>query len=505
VRAELAEIFGVTLQQVRVVVPYIGGAYGSKCYTKYEPLASYLAREVGRPVRLTEDPFHTLTRHAARIRIKSGVKLDGTITAREAEILLDTGAYSDIGPRVANKTSYRTIGPYRIPHVRSRAVAVFTNKVPSGAFRGYGAPQGQWAVESHMDLIAEALQLDPLAFRLQNLVSHGERWNPKDTPIDGEFREGLRWVADRIGWPGGNMGLAVAVKDGGGRHTIAQATVRVHHDGTATVQVDAVEMGQGSRTVLGQIAAETLGLPFESVHVTLPDTDVMPWDQGVSASRGTTVVGKAVWEAARACRERLAAEGLAPDAAGEEALGAVVRGMFGMPGGEVVGHGIVKPGSFGPGATTYWEAGFGAAEVAVDEETGVIRVERYVTAADVGIAINPETAEGQDHGAALMGIGHSLFEELQYQDGQLVNGNLVEYRVPTFSDLPEDFESHLIENGDGPGPFGCKGVGESGIIPVAPAIANAVARACGVRLFDLPLTPERVWRALRHQRELSRS
>ena len=497
VRAELAEIFGLSLQQVRVVVPYIGGAYGAKCYTKYEPLASYLAREVGLPVRLMEDPFHTLTRHAASITIKSGVKLDGTITARESDVNLDTGAYSDIGPRVANKTSYRTIGPYRIPNVLSRARAIFTNHVPAGAFRGYGAPQGQWAVESHMDLIAEELGLDPLEFRMKNLVGLGERWNPTDTPIDGDFRQGLGRVAERFGWPMERSGIAVGVKDGGGRHTIAQATVRVHNDGTATVQADAVEMGQGIRTVLAQIAAEELGLPFTSVHVTLPDTDAIPWDQGVSASRGTTVVGKAVWEAAHACRQRLEGEGgLDPAAKGQEALSDTVRRIFDMPGGEVVGHGVVKPGSFGPGATTYWEAGYGAAQVSVDEQTGVIRLDRYITGADIGLAINPDTAEGQDEGAALMGIGHSLFEELVYQDGQLLNGNLIEYRVPTFSDVPETFESILIENEDGPGPFGCKGVGESGIVPVAPAIANAVARACGVRLFDLPLTPERVWRAL---------
>lgn len=502
VRAELAEIFGISLQKVRVVVPYIGGAYGSKCYTKYEPLAAYLAREVGLPVRLAEDPFLTLTRHAARVTLKTGVKLDGTITAREAEIQMDTGAYSDIGPRVANKTAYRSIGPYRIPHVRTHASAIFTNKVPSGAFRGYGAPQGMWAVESQMDIIAEELKMDPLAFRMLNLVYPKDRWNPKDTPIDGDFRQGLQAVADRIGWPNATAGLAIGVKDGGGRHTIAQAAVRVHHDGTATVQVDAVEMGQGARTVMGQIAAEVLQLPFRAIRVTLPDTDEIPWDQGISASRGTTVVGKAVWQAASECRKRLEEEGgLLPEEAGSEAVGLAVRSIFGMPGGEVVGHGIVKPGFFGDGATVYWEAGFGAAQVVVDQETGIIRLDRYVTVADVGRAINPEAAEGQDQGAAVMGIGHSLFEQVSFQDGQLLNGNLIDYRIPRFSDLPEDFESILIENEDGPGPFGCKGVGESGIIPVAPAIANAVARACGVRLFELPLTPERVWRALEHQKE----
>ena len=501
VRAELAGIFGMGLQDVRVHVPYIGGAYGNKCYAKYEPLAAVLARQVGLPVRVAEDPFHTLTRHAARVTVKTGVRLDGTITARQTHTLLDTGAYSDIGPRVANKAAYRAIGPYRIPHVHSHAAAVFTDKVPAGAFRGYGAPQGMWAVESHMDLIAQALAMDPLAFRLKNLVQAGELWNPSDTPIDGDFPEGLRLLARRIGWPSANAGLAIGVKDGGmTNNTIAQANVRVHHDGTATVQVDAIEMGQGMRTAMGQIAAEVLGIPFTAVHVALPDTDEMPWDQGVSASRGTTVVGRAVYEAAGDCLRQLRDGGLREGEFGSDAVSRTVRGIFGMPGGEVVGHGAIKPGHFGAGATVYWEAGFGAAEVSVDRETGVVRVERYVTVADVGRAINPDSAEGQDLGGALMGVGHTLFEELSFQDGQLLNGNLVDYRVPTFSDMPDVFESILIESEDGPGPFGCKGVGESGIIPVAPAIANAVARACGIRIYDLPLTPERVWTALERLR-----
>jgi CO/xanthine dehydrogenase Mo-binding subunit len=310
--------------------------------------------------------------------------------------------------------------------------------------------------------------------------------------------------------------MACAIKDGGGTHTVSQAAVRVHADGSASVHVGSVEMGQGSHTTLAQIVIEELGLPPARVVVAPVNTSATPYDQGTSASRTATLMGEAVQKAARHARDQLAefASGMlgcAPEAvrfedgfaAGPDRklpVAEVIAGHFGMPGGEVVGLGSFLPrplpnekGS----AVAYWEIGAGAASVAVDLETGKISILGYASAADVGAPVNPLVVEGQDEGAAMQGIGHVLFEALQYESGQLLNGNLVEYRVPTFEELPEEFESVLVEDRDGPGPYGLKGVGESGVISAAPAVANAVFQATGIRLRRLPLSPESIWRALK--------
>lgn len=524
VRKELAEIFHLKLPDVRVIVPLIGGGFGQKCYTKIEPLAAVLARAAGRPVRLSlslHEAFHTLTRHAARLRLRTGATRDGTLVARVAEIWLDTGAYADVGPRVTNKVGYRSIGPYRWKHCKVDAYTVMTHRVPAGAFRGYGGPQAAWASESQIDRIAEELHRDPLELRLQNLIAKGEAYSPGDTPMDGDLRESVRKAAQAVGWgtpvaPGHGRGIAVALKDGGGTHTVSTGLVRLHADGSATVFAGSVELGQGPRTVMAQIAAEMLALPLARVTVHEPDTALTPYDQGTSASRSTTLMGYAVQAAAGDVRGQLIAiaqtffeapadvitleDGIARAAHRSATYAELLTAHFGMAGGELLGRGTFRPGVFeGPlgGATSFWEGGAGAAEVAVDRETGEIRLVTYATVADVGQAISPILCEGQDEGAAMQGLGHTLFEELIFEQGQLLNPSLIDYRVPLMSDLPETFASALVENADGPGPFGAKGVGESGIIAPAPAVAEAVRRAVGVRVRDLPLTPERVWRALR--------
>jgi CO/xanthine dehydrogenase Mo-binding subunit len=524
VRKELAEIFDLPLAHVQVVVPLMGGAFGGKCYTKIEPIAAALAARVGRPVRLAlsvEESARTISRHAVTVRLRTAVRRDGTLLARECDVILDTGAYADIGPRVASKAGYRAPGPYRIPALRIDARCVYTHNVPAGAYRGYGVPQVTWASESQMDAIAARLALDPLEIRLRNLLKRGEEYVTGDTPMDGDLAEGLQAAAQAIGWgtpaPGGRgRGLAVAMKDGGGTHTVSTAVIRIHADGSVSLLAGTVEAGQGSRTALAQIAAETLGVPFESLVVAAPDTALTPYDHGTSASRSTTVMGLAVQAAARDARQQLlglAAGLLGVDAAaldlrdgriahGERALSVaeVIRGHFGLVGGEVTGVGGFVPsrwaGTLG-GSTVFWETGMGAAEVAVDRETGAVTVHRYVSAADVGQAINPRECAAQDEGAALQAIGPALFESRVSEAGQLLNPGLIDYRLPTFADLPGGFESLLVENADGPGPFGAKGVGESGTFCAAPAIGNAIARATGVRLTELPMTPERVWRALR--------
>jgi len=290
--------------------------------------------------------------------------------------------------------------------------------------------------------------------------------------------------------------------------------VRLLADGSVIVMAGSTEVGQGARTVLSQIVAEELQMPVEQVTMRGTDTAATPFDRSTGASRSTTVMGSAVKAAALDLREQLLAaaaeifhtstttitfkNGQVCVAGENYSYGKIVSLFFGMPGGELIGRGYMRPGGgMGSKLPLFWETGMGGAEVALDLETGEIKLERYVTVADVGRAINPLQAEGQDEGAAMQGIGHTLFESLQYENGQPLNPNLIDYRVPRFTDLPEHFESVLIENEDGPGPYGAKGMGESGIVSVAPAVGNAIARATGVRIRELPATPERVWRALR--------
>ena len=361
----------------------------------------------------------------------------------------------------------------------------------------------------------------PLELRLKNVRRKGDDYVPGDTPLDGELRVSLERVAERVGWttPSGGQGrgkgVALAVKDAGGAHTFSSAAVRVHADGSTTVLAGSVEFGQGAQTVLAQITAEVLGLPLQQVSVAQPDTAVSPYDQGSSASRTTVMMGRAVLAAARHVREQLleiAAEVLSCPTrdivlsdgrvcvAGRAVpLPELLAEHFGTPFGEVIGRGVYPALSSGAGAkgsVEFWAIAAGAAEVGVDPETGELTLHRYVSATDVGKAINPLQTEGQDEGAAMQALGHTIFEALTYEAGQLLNGNLVDYRVPCFADLPLSFETMLVEQGDGPGPWGAKGMGESGVLCVAPAIGNALYRAAGIRLRQLPLTPEAVWNAL---------
>lgn len=527
VQKSLAQVFGLSPSRVRVIVPYVGGGFGSKSSIKIEPLAAAIARKAGRPVRLAfsvQESMLTCRRLSSRIRIRTGARRDGTIVAKVCEIVLNAGAYADSGPAVAMKAANRAIGPYRIPHLRLEAQAVYTNTVPGASFRSIGGPQAVWATESQMDILAETLGIDPVELRRRNLARKGEALRPGLRPLDVDLAGGLRRAA-AVAAPRRREGdmvtagaVAVAASDPAAM-PIASAMVRVKGDGGVLVFASSVEMGQGVRTVLAGIAARELGLPVSAVHVVAPDTGVTPYDWATGASRSTTVTGLAVLEAARDARRRLVE--MAVDAHGMRAEGVRVEGgrvadgdravsladlfhsFFGIHDGEVLGVAQVSPRSFGGRLALpppFWETAVGGCAIAVDEETGVIRVQRYVSVADVGHAFDRRLAEGQDEGAAVQGIGHTLFEELRYADGQPVNATLLDYHVPTIDEVPAEFETVLEESGDGPGPYGARGMGEGGILPVAPAIANALARALGVRVRELPLTPERIWRALRERR-----
>ena len=525
-RDHLAGIFRLPLSRVRVIVPYVGGGYGGKLYVKAEPIAATLAWKTRRPVKLAlsvNESFKTTTRHPARVTVKSGVTKDGRLIARECQVYMDTGAYADAGPRVTQKAGYRSLGPYNIPYAKVEAHGVYTNTVPAGAFRGFGALQVTWAYESQMDMIADRLGLDPLEFRLKNLLKKGDIYTAGDTPVDCDLAEGLQKVADAIRWnepstqPNRAKGISCCMKDAGGTYKVAGATVKMSSDGSVILLTGTVEVGQGPRTALSQVVAEELGINMEQIAVAQLDTDVTPYDISTSASSSMVVMGTAVQRAAQDAKRQLLGcagkilkqkpetltlrDGQVCTRDGRSvSYSKVIVDFFGSKAGEIIGKGLYKDkrskkailGS----TTTFWEVGWGAVEVEVDPETGVIKLLNYVSAADAGKAINPDQCIGQDEGALLFGIGHTLMEEMVFEDGQPLNANLVDYRVPMFKDLPEHMHTILIENGNGPGPFGSKGLGEGGLLPVASAVAGAVYRAVGVRIQDLPLTPIKVWQAL---------
>jgi CO/xanthine dehydrogenase Mo-binding subunit len=396
-----------------------------------------------------------------------------------------------------------------------------------------------------MDIIAERLGIDPLEIRCRNFPKKGETYIEGDLPIDADFEGDLRRLAAVIGWPPLTVGSGSRVPGHGSEPatrdtqpatprlrrgkglacvikaplapSVSNAMVRMHADGSVTVLTGTVEFGQGSRTIMSQIAAEELGVPLTWVRVGQPEMGMSPYDQATSASRSTTLMGLAIQNAARDVRDQILEIASGQLKADPTALGLsqgmvqgrggapvsyaeIINRHFGMPGGELIGRGTYR-GERGHaplgGVAPFWEVGMAAAEVEVDDGTGQLRLLRYVSLADIGKAINPLQCEAQEEGAAMMGIGHTFFEEMVYEGGQLLNPSLIDYRIPAMIDLPDDLQSILVENADGPGPYGAKGIGESGLMPTSPAVANAIAAATGVRLKELPLTPERVLRALR--------
>ncbi len=521
VQADLARIFGFPASKVSLNVPYLGGGFGGKSYAKIEPLVVAASRKVGRPVRVclsVPEAMLTVRRHSAKIRLKTGVKQDGTLMAREAEIYLDTGAYMDNGPQVAGRAATRILGPYNIPRIHTDAYAVYTHSGGAGSFRSIGGPQSIFAGESQMNMIAAALGMDPAELRLKNLLKRGEVLRPGLRPLDVNLAGTLkrlvtasRWKK-RTGKAGAPVGLACGMTNAGGQ-PITVAMVRLQADGAATIMAGSTEMGQGVRTVLSQFVGEELQLPLERIRMSGADTAITPYDRSTGSSRSTTLMGRAVQAAARDIKRQLlkigaGVYGVKPkeirlmDGAlvcGEARLSfaEVLEKRFGAAAGELIGTGTVGPEIINDVLPVVWEVGMGAVELDVDRETGAISVADYLSVADVGKAINPVQCEGQEEGAAMMGIGHTLFEQMVYEGGQLINSTLVDYRIPSFSDMPRGFHTVLVENGDGLGPYGSRGMGEGGIFSVAPAITGALAHATGAQICDLPLTPERVWRSLR--------
>jgi CO/xanthine dehydrogenase Mo-binding subunit len=521
VRIEIARLLGWPENRVRVKVPYLGGGFGAKLYIKLEALVAVAALIARRPVKIAatmEEQFYTITRHAAHLRIRSAVTNDGRITARECEVLWNGGAYADIGPRVTQKSGFTAPGPYDIENVSVDSYALYTNLPPAGALRGFGIPQLVWAYESHTDLIARELGLDPVEFRRRNLLRDGRPQATGTLMKDAAIERVLDRLAARMHWDQPfdrgtgtvrrGRGLAIGFK-ASISPTTSVAIVNVYADGSCGVYCSTVDMGQGSDTAIAQIAAEVLDIPFERIKVIHPDTDVTPYDMATLGSRSTFHMGNAVRRAAEDARGKLAALARELGVSAETTpIAELFRRKYGMQAGNIVGIGDFIPGYVptdhdtgqSPRVTPFWMIGATGVELAVDTETGHVRLTRLVNVADVGQPINPCIVETQLSGAAIMQLGFTLFEEMTFDAGQVTNASLADYKIPGMHDIPTAIENEAVESLEHEGPFGAKGVGESGTFGVTPAVANAIHDAVGVRLTTLPLTPEAVYRAIRAAR-----
>ena len=530
IRQQIAEIFHLPLSRVRIISLNLGGGYGSKMYVKLEPIVGVLTCMTGRPVGITltrEETFQTITKHAAKIYIKTGTKNDGTILARRCRIYLNTGAYAEIGPRVAQKAAYGAAGPYLIPNLKIDANLVYTNCIPAGAFRGFGLSQSAWAYESQMDTIARSLKIDPLKLREKNLLDEGGEFVTGEIIRSFGMKESLKKATTAIQWGEKNShngsssrgkGLACIIK-GTLTPSISSATIRLNEDGSATVYIGTVDMGQGSDTVMAQIVSQELAIPIDQIEILHSDTDSSLFDFITASSRSTFHMGKAVQLASQEIKKQLSSMASAIFETAPEKVSFSNQSVhtqrkkgecplsyrdlllkhFGIKGGNLLGRGMIKTRKVNNKgelqSSSFWVPAVAIAEVEVNKETGSVQLLRYVTATDVGKVLNPQLCQQQVRGAAIMGIGQALLEEIVNENGLTINPNLLDYNLPRFLDIP-DIETILVEHPNPNGPHGAKGVGETAIIPAPSAIANAVEDAVGVRIRDLPITPEKILSAL---------
>jgi CO/xanthine dehydrogenase Mo-binding subunit len=543
VQSNVAEALGLPLAKIRVITPRVGGGFGGKMEATVQPLTAALALKTGQPVKLVlsrEDDFAMMrTRHPTKIWMRTGAMKDGTLVAREAKLLYEGGAYADDSPAVLGFGLYMARGPYRIDHVKVTGQLVYTNKLRSSGFRGFGNPQVTFAGESQIDELASRLGLDPLDLRIKNAMRKGDKWVGGHTVQSCGLIDCLEAIKKKSDWTkrakAGSAAAQSGKRRGIGVAALAHicgvlgtsAIVRMAEDGSIVLNTGAVDIGQGADTVLAQICAANLQLDIGRINVVAPDTDAAPYNWGTGASRVTYMVGRVVMGATEQLRKKIfdhAAAMLECTASDLELRpGGVVgiqgtdrqvsffevalRSHFGL-GGPIIGESaLVYDGEpFDPKRTIMTGFPFGnlgvylfgaqAVEVEVDEATGKVEVVRGWAAHDVGRAINPQAVEGQIQGGFVQGLGYALFEEQVWDDGRLANPSMMDYKIPAAPDVSGPIDVTIIEDPEPTGPFGAKGVGEPGIIGVAPAVANAVAAATKKRIRRLPLVPERVFDAL---------
>lgn len=563
VRRQLAPVLGLPVKRIRVIKPRIGGGFGAKQEVLVEDVAAHLTIATKRPVLFQydrqEEFMASRSRHPMRIHMKTGVKNDGTITANEMRILSDTGAYGCHALTVTGNTGHKSMalyvgdGPYRkAPNIRFYADIVYTNTPPAGAYRGYGVPQGYWPLDRHMEKISRALGLDPLEFRLKNTLRPGEyhpfstAWNegrePRPEVIHTvgleecvtQGKKAIDWVS-KFGneqWRNslqhatalnGDVGGRAKKRKGIGVALVMQGTaipyldmggafIKMNDDGSFNLLVGATDLGTGSDTVLAQMAAEVLGVPTEDILVTSSDTDYTPFDKGAYASSTTYISGTAVTRAAGMAAERIkvrAAQLLAsPDPQMIKLSGKKATAPDGksIPLSEIALDSLhrhdqeqimgaasyVSPSSPPPFAAQF-------AEVTVDCETGMVIVDKLVMAVDGGVIVNPLTASGQIEGGLTQALGYAVCEEMVYdQDGRAREKDFSDYHIFRADEMPE-LTSIFVETFEPSHPFGVKAVAEIPMDGVAPAVGNAIFDAIGVDMDDIPVTPQKVWEALKYK------
>jgi CO/xanthine dehydrogenase Mo-binding subunit len=511
-RESLATAAGITEEQILLHHVYIGGDFGGKGNARNTPICYFLARATGRPVRMvsdyTEEFLAGNPRHAVVVRLKSGVQRDGTLTAHQVNYTVNSGAYAAFKPAGVIGGYNQAAGPYRVPHCRIESTFVYTNTVPCGFMRAPGEPQAVFALESHIDEIARQLGMDPLALRSKNLIVDGDETASGERFEHVRVHETLQAAVEAAGYyqpkpPLVGRGIAIGDRPAGGGQATAAITLRP--DGSVILGTPIFDQGTGTYTTLCQVVAEELRVPLERIQVEIWDTDALPFDSGVAGSRATRINTIVAYEAAQEVKRelcRLAAETctwpeerltFAGDAIRRTDRDEAIRwtDLLARAGTAVTGRAHIEE----RGRSHITSFAVQVAEVAVDPETGAVRLLRFTTAHDVGQIVHPIGHQGQIEGAIMQGLGYALMEELQVEDGRVTNLSLGEYKLPTVRDAPP-LTTVLVESPHGVGPYHIKGIGESPLTPVAPAIANAVADAIGVRIRALPITAEKVYDAL---------
>ncbi len=541
----IAKALNVSHSMLRVITPYVGGGFGCKAGVSMEGAAVALAMSArGRPVKLRmtreEEFYTTFVRQGLVAYIKMGMTQDGRITAVENRFYWDGGASTEYGTNITRAAGYSGTGPYYVPNIHVDSMCVYTNHPIGGAMRGFGMPEIHWGIEQHIDQMAHKLGLDPVQVRLKNCLKGGQETLTGMIMHPTGLSQCIAKAAEAIGWGKPCASSGPHKRRGKGMAAMwkapamppnpgSSATVRMNEDGTAIVSIGGVDIGQGALTAMAQLAAEGLGVKIEDVRVNTVDTDFSPYEWQTVASRLTWSMGNAVLQAAENARHQIlqtVAEAWNEDSDNLDIIdGQVVSyrteestplkdlAIYGMqrPDGTWIGGPVVGQGRFmpeyvtpldpetgqGPRAVVHFTTGCQAVEVEVDEETGEVQILKIVSAYDVGRAINPDMVRAQMEGGAVQGMSTALLEGIIFDDhGTPRNPNFTDYRIATAVDAPLESETIIIEVPQDDGPFGARGVGEHPMVPTAPAIANAVCNAVGIRVDSLPITSEKVWAAL---------
>ncbi len=543
-RYRIAAALGVRETDVRIIQPAVGGGFGGKsCDDNNAVVAAILAKKARKPVKIIntrEEEFLAGCRPRVNMKIwvKMGLKKNGLIRAKQIRVIADNGAYCGKAPAITSVAALRHDTCYKYSDVKTQAYLVYTNKIPTGAFRGFGNPSAEWAVEQTLDLAAHELGIDPLEIARMNAAEPGYVSPHGNNVKSCELKQCIDMVENMMDWqkkraakkPGTGLGIACTVHVSGKRHfgdyDGASATIKVNEDGKALIISGEGECGQGAGTTMCQIAAEELGMPLEDIEFSQADTDLTTFCLGAFGSRLTYVAGNAVRDAAQKVKQQLyetAAEMLEANAddlvskdgrifvQGAEQRSVTVSDvcrarLFRRNGSPVVASGSFDADSVLQDPTRYgnesgaYNFGCQAAEVEVDRETGQVRVLKYVAASDCGTVINPVGAEGQVEGSVAQGLGYALIEGLKMDEGRPINPNFGDYRLPSMRDMPA-LNHAFAQSYEPTGPFGAKGLGELGMDPTAAVISNAIFDAVGVRVKTLPITPEKVLAALRSKEQ----